>query len=141
MQACYGLFVFSMTTAPIKGINRQRVWRYARPNVLDTRAKGIFLGPGEDTITITGQISHDIAGHELSLDALALMGDEGKAWPLVKGTGQILGSFQLESIDETHRDLFPNGSPRAIDFSMSLTRVDDAITDALALVSAPLSLL
>jgi len=141
MQYAFGLFVFSSQTAPLAAASRRRNWRYARPAVHADRAPGKYLGPGDDALSFSGTISHDIAGQALSLDALDLLATEGKAWPLVRGDGQVLGSYQLESVEETQRELFPNGQPRAIDFTLSLMRVADEQTDALALITAPLALL
>lgn len=141
MLCVLGLFVFDLKTAPLNARNRATDWRHSRPDVIGSRAPSHFLGPGADVITLSGVISHDIAGTELSLDLLRKMGDTGEPYVLVYGTGQVQGMFEIDSISEGATAFFPNGKPRQIEFSLTLTRVGNEQADKLALVTAPLSLL
>ena len=90
---------------------------------------------------MTGIMAHDIGGKALSLDVLRAMADSGEAYVLVQGNGQVIGSFIIEDINEVSRELFANGTPRMIEFSITLSRVDDDLIDKLALITSPLSLL
>jgi hypothetical protein len=85
-----------------------------------------FVGKGDDTITVSGLIVPEISGQQLSLDALRLMGDSGKAWPLVEGTGRIYGLWVIENVQQTSTLFFKDGAPRRIEFSITLQRVDDS---------------
>ena len=51
------------------------------------------------------------------------MAAEGKAWPLVDGTGRVHGAFVITDIDEGLKEFFPDGTPRKIDFSIELLEV------------------
>lgn len=141
MQACLGLFVFSLNTLPLSNRERSTSWRHARSEPIGQRASSQFVGPGEDQITLTGQIAHDIAGSPFGLDILRAMADKGESHMLVLGTGQVLGAWTIESIQESSNSLFSDGMPRAIEFSISLMRTLDEQQDKLALYTSALSLL
>lgn len=83
-----------------------------------------FTGPGEDAITLGGLLVPEIAGRYGALDTLIEMADTGGNWPLVDGTGRVLGNFRIDQLDTTHRMVLAGGIPRAIDFQLRLTRVD-----------------
>jgi len=55
------------------------------------------------------------------------MANEGRAWPLIDGTGLILGMYVIEKVTHTHTEFFSDGQARKIDFSLSLKRVDDSV--------------
>lgn len=141
MQACLGLFVFSLTTAPLSDRQRSTNWRHARSEPIGQRATSEYIGPGEDRITLNGQITHDIAGTVVSLDVLRAMADTGEAYVYVLGTGKIEGAFTIENIEEGATRLFADGTPRLIDFSITLVRTTDDLIDKLALYTNALGLL
>ena len=141
MQACLGLFVFSLNTLPLSDRERSTTWRHARSEPIGKRATAQFIGPGEDRFTLNGQISHDIAGNTMGLELLRAMADTGESYVLVWGTGKVEGAFTIESINETARRLFPDGTPRAVEFSVELARTTDDQLDKLALFTNALALL
>ncbi len=141
MQACLGLFVFSLNTLPLSDRERSTTWRHARSEPIGQRATSQFIGPGEDRITVSGQLAHDIAGSQFGLNMLRAMADTGKSHVLVWGTGKVEGAFTVESINETSKRLFANGKPRAVEFSVELVRTTDDQLDKLALYTSALSLI
>ena len=83
--------MFSLSTTAYQQLQRQTAWRHpSNPRVGALPARQ-FVGKGDDTITLSELILPEISGQRLSLDALRLMADSGKAWPLVEGTGRIYG--------------------------------------------------
>ncbi len=126
MMMALGLFVFSLSTAAYQDFQRQTAWRHPSSNRVGAAPVRQFLGKGNDTITLSGLIVPELAGKRLSLDTLRLMGDSGKAWPLVEGTGRIYGLWIIESLSETNTLFFQDGAPRRIEFSLTLQRVDDS---------------
>ena len=64
------------------------------------------------------------------------MANSGKAWPMVEGSGRIYGLWVIESLTETKTIFFRDGTPRRIEFSITLKRIDD---DSLDLIGAGLS--
>ncbi|SVJ78444.1 putative prophage tail protein [Klebsiella pneumoniae] len=55
------------------------------------------------------------------------MADEGRAWPLLDGTGTIYGMYVINNISETGSLFFADGTARKIDFTLTLTRVDESL--------------
>jgi len=135
MMMSLGMFVFDLGNVPFQELERQSEWRHAANNRLGQRPRRQYLGPGEDSITLSGELRPEITGGSLSLDALRVMADTGKAWVLVAGTGRIYGLFIIESIKENNTDFFRDGTPRKISFSLSLKRTDNNSVDKLGQLS------
>jgi len=86
-----------------------------------------FLGEGETTRTLSGVLYPEITGGRLSLTAVELMADEGRALPLIDGTGMIHGMYVIDKVTRTDSELFSEGAARKIEFSLSLKRVDESL--------------
>lgn len=131
MMLSLGMFVFSLSTLAYQELQRQTNWRHASNNRVGAPPALQFVGRGEDTITLPGIILPELAGSVLSLDALRLMANTGKAWPMVEGTGRIYGLWVIESLSETKTVFFRDGTPRRIEFTLTLKRTDDDRIDLL----------
>jgi phage protein U len=125
MMLALGMFVFSLSTAAYQELQRQTDWRHASNSRIGAAPARQFVGRGEDAITLPGVILPELAGSTLSLDALRLMANTGKAWPVVEGSGRIYGLWVIESLSETKTFFFRDGTPRRIEFTLSLKRIDD----------------
>lgn len=124
MLAALGMFVFETDSALFDELARTRNWRHAKTDRFGARPASQFVGPGDDTVTLTGKIVPGIAGEYSSIAKLVDMADEGDALPLADGSGNILGQFTIESVDEKHGNLVDTGQARTVDFTLSLRRVD-----------------
>jgi phage protein U len=71
----------------------------------------------------------ELTGGDTALSLLKLMADQGKAWPLLEGTGMIYGFYAIESMDTTRCDFFSDGKARRIEFTITLKRTDDTLMD------------
>ena len=131
MMCALGMFVFSLSTAAYQELQRQTDWRHASNNRVGAAPARQFVGRGDDSITLPGIIFPELAGSALSLDALRLMANTGKAWPMLEGSGRINGLWVIESLSETKTIFFSNGTPRRIEFTLSLKRTDDDRIDLL----------
>ena len=127
MMLTLGLFVFQLQTVPYQSLQRDVDYRWPANNRVGLRPLPQFLGVNEEKITLSGVLMPEITGGKLSLLALNLMADEGKAWPLLEGSGTIYGMFVVNSVSETHTEFFSNGAPRKIEFTLTLTRVDESL--------------
>ncbi|MCC8422170.1 phage tail protein [Photorhabdus thracensis] len=125
MMAALGLFVFMLKTTPYQSLQHQQSWRYGFNNRVGARPTCQFMGPNNDTITLSGALYPEITGGRLSLLALQLMAESGKAWSFLDGSGTIYGMFIIASIDQTKSEFFTDGTARKIDFTVTLRRVDD----------------
>ena len=125
MMMALGLYVFGIYTIPYQQLQRQMSWRHPSVSRVGMRPARQFIGPGDDTITLSGVLYPELTGGKISLAALKAMADEGMAWPLIEGTGIFYGLFVIEELSQTDSTFFPDGAPRKIEFSLKLTRVDD----------------
>lgn len=142
MMMALGLFVFGLKTVPYQQLQRAAQWRHPSQSRVGQRPARQFIGPGEDTITLSGTLYPEVTGGKVSMEMLRYMADTGKAWPLIEGTGTYYGLFVIEGIDETGSFFFPDGAARKIDFTLKLARVDEEVPDIPgAITSKLLSLL
>ena len=125
MMMSLGMFVFSLPTLAYQDLARKTAWRHAESTRVGARAASQFVGPGPDTITLGGLLVPDVAGARSSIVELREMGDQGKAWPLVDGTGAVLGAWRIDDLSETQTVFFEDGVPRNTDFSLTITQVDE----------------
>lgn len=124
MMMCLGQFVFSLSTLAFTELQRQTNWRHAATSRVGTRAAHQYLGPGDDTITLPGTILPEF-GQRVSLDTIDQMADTGQAHVLVDGTGRVYGQFVITDKTETGSYFDQGGTPKRIEFSITLKRVDD----------------
>lgn len=134
MMMTLGMFVFGMQTLAYQEFQRQTDWRHSSKARIGARPARQFIGPGDDLITLPGVLLPELVGKTLSLDALRIMADTGKAWPLIEGTGRIYGIYVIESMSETKTLFFRDGAARRIEFSLKLARVDEGRIDLLGSV-------
>ncbi|EIZ77783.1 phage P2 GpU family protein [Novosphingobium sp. Rr 2-17] len=120
-----GMYLFEMGTLPFEDMQRKTDWQHARSARVGARDATQFTGPGNETISLSGAVYTELTDGRVSLDDLRAMADEGNAWPLVGGAGDVYGSFVITAIDERHAYLMSDGTPRRIDFGVDLLRVDD----------------
>ncbi len=125
MMMSLGTFVFSLSTLAYQQLQRQRSWRHATSERIGARPASQFLGPGEDSIELSGLLAPDLTGDPLSIDTLASMADEGRPYALVDGSGVVYGAYVVTSVNETQTLQFADGTPRRIEFQLSLQRVPD----------------
>lgn len=125
MMMSLGMFVFGLPTVTYQTLQRETNWRHASNSRVGARAGRQYIGPGDDTITLSGWVSPELVGDRASLDELRKMADAGLAYVLVDGTGIVHGVFVIERLSEGQTLFFFNGTPRRIEFSLVLERVDE----------------
>ena len=136
MMLALGMFVFSLSTLAYQELQRQTEWRHPSNSRVGAAPARQFVGRGEDIITLPGIIFPELAGTTLSLDALRLMANTGKAWPMIEGSGRIYGLWVIESLSETKTVFFRDGTPRRIEFTLTLKRIDDDQLDLIGAASS-----
>lgn len=129
MLMALGMFVFEARSVPYQQLQRSTEWRHASQSRVGDRPAYQFVGPGADTITLTGTLLPEFTGGRLDLDEIRDMADQGKAWPLVEGTGKQYGLWVITRVEETSSTFFRDGAAAKIDFTLTLEHVDDASTD------------
>lgn len=133
MMMCLGTFVFSLRDGAYEQLTRDLSWRHARTERVGARAASQYVGPGEDTVQLNGLIAPPLTGQYSSLATLQEMADTGQPWAMVAGDGTVLGAYAITSLKQTHSVFFPDGTPRKVEFQLSLERVpDEAVAEAQA---------
>lgn len=118
-----GMFVFGMDTLPYQALERTMRWRHEETERFLARAVSQYAGPGPDNITISGKLVPEIAGTYSSFGTITDMADTGGNWPLMDGTGSIWGNFRIDQLHLAYQNVMAGGVPRAMEFSLDLTRV------------------
>ncbi|WP_425891680.1 phage tail protein [Aeromonas veronii] len=125
MMMTLGWFVFMRSTVAPQSQQDEKSWRHPGNNRVGSRPSYQYLGPDDELSTLSGVLYPELTGGPVSLDMLNSMGDSGQAFPLIQGDGVMRGSFVIEGISTTRSEFFQDGSPRKIEFSIKLKRVDD----------------
>jgi len=128
MMLILGLFVFRLQTLPYQTMQRNVDYRWPSNSRIGLRPALQFLGVGEEKITLSGVLMPEITGGKVSMQLLDAMAVDGRAWPMLEGTGTIYGMFVVNSVSETRSEFFSDGSARRIEFSLTLTRVDESLS-------------
>lgn len=132
MLASLGLFVFETLGTAFDSVERKSSYRYATGNTVGIRPRMQYLGQDNDTITLPGTLYPEITDGHLSLDKLREMAATGELYALLDGTGYYYGMCYITEISETRTYLKADGTPRKIEFSVSLKLQDDLQRDDIA---------
>ena len=125
----FGPFVFGMATAAYDQLQRQMQFRHAATARVGLRDAYQNIGPGEEMLTLSGVIAPEVCGSLASITALQAVGDEGKAYVLVDGAGYVYGVYFIDSLQTTHTAILSDGTPRRVEFSLTLRRSDEQPED------------
>lgn len=125
MMMTLGFFIFSRFTLPYQNEGDEKQWRHPSNSRIGARPSYQFLGVGEQTKQLTGVLMPEVTGGTTNLKQLEDMADTGRAYPLIDGLGRMHGMFVINSISTGKAEFFSDGSPRRIEFTVQLTRVDD----------------
>ncbi|PKZ69079.1 oxidoreductase [Moraxella osloensis] len=135
MLASLGLFVFEPFKVAFDELQQKINYRYGTGNAVGVRPRMQYIGPDNDTISFSGVVYPELAGSNVaSIDELIAMGNTGKTYALLDGTGRFYGMFYIESINRNQSHLLTNGSPRKIGFDISLKLQDDNNREAVAVL-------
>jgi phage protein U len=128
MLASLDQFVFGLSTAAYVELQRRTSWKHRSTSRVGGRDARQFTGEGDDSITLSGLLAPDNKiGTLESLAELRKMADAGEAYVLVDGAGNVYGAFIIEGIDEGQSLHQKDGTPRRVEFTINLMRVDDGL--------------
>lgn len=128
MMMIYGMMPFMRRTLPYGELQHSIDYRWPSNSRVGQRPSSQFIGPGDEKITLSGELRPEITGGAVSLLTVKLLADEGMAWPLIGGSGTIFGMYVVENYSATHSEFFSDGSASKIQFTLSLKRVDESLT-------------
>ncbi|WP_416045247.1 phage tail protein [Edwardsiella ictaluri] len=124
MMMTLGLFVFSLKTLPYQDLQQSISWRHPTSSRVGKRPASQFIGVGDEAVTLNGVLLPELTGGRFTLFFLRKMADQGMGWPLIEGTGTMLGWFVIESVNITKSVFFRDGAARRIEFTLALKRID-----------------
>lgn len=90
MLMIYGLFVFSVETAPFERVERDTNWRWPSNNRTGADIVYQYTGRGEDSMRFTGVLMPEFSGGAMNLEMLRKMGDRGEPYLLMGGMGRFM---------------------------------------------------
>lgn len=126
MMMAFGMFVFSLPTIAYQTLRRKTDWRHASNARMGAAPGYQFVGPGDDSITLSGWVAPELIGSTGSLELVRRMAATGKAYILVDGSGMVYGSYVLTDMSEDQTLFYVTGQPRRVEFTLELRRVDDS---------------
>ena len=122
-----GQFVFALNTAPYQQLQHELKWRHPATARVGSSPARQFLGPDEESLTLSGVLIPELTGGMKALQRLREIADRGLAEPLVDGaTGDLVGQFVIDGLSQTRSLFLPSGEARRIEFSLTLKRADDS---------------
>ncbi len=117
-----GGYRFSLETAAYQELQRTTAYRWAAQPRLGRRPARQFVGAGDETVSLAGEIYPHYRGGLGQLDALCREAGVGEPLQLVTGGGEVLGLWVVERVEETQRLFLDDGRPRKISFRIELAR-------------------
>lgn len=125
MLMALGTYVFGIDSLLFNQLQRKRNWRHPSNDRVGASPASQFAGPGDDTVNLGGLLAPGQIGNAEALDDIATMAKAGQAYTLLDGEGYIYGAYVITDLDETKRNFLIDGQALAVDFTISLKRVDD----------------
>lgn len=117
-----GEFIFSRDTAAPQSLRRSSAFTWASQERFGRDPALQFTGPGADTIDLDGVIYPHYRGGLGQVDAMRKLAGKGRPQILVDGRGVVYGRWSILGVEETGSVFMSNGTPRKIEFRISLQR-------------------
>ena len=125
-MAILGMFVFTSSTIPYQDFDRSQAWRHPHQSVVGgALPPSQYTGQDPETVSISAELRPEVTGGDGSVSLLRQMAATGEPYPLILGTGRVLGSYVITSIKETQSQLMHDGKARAISLTIDLKKVSD----------------
>ena len=128
----YMIGAVSLDTTPfsIDEVDRNATADFAVKPVLGAAPRREFMGEGDDTIVLTGQILPSVIGGLTELETLHGFRRAGQRLPVMRGDGRMMGWFVITQVQEGHKNLLDGGVGFTLQHTVTLVKVDPAGTDA-----------
>ena len=135
-MAKLGAFMFGIDTAAFQQLQRTSVYRWEAKNRIGRKPAQQNVGQGADTITLNGVIYPHYRGGLGQIAAMRQQAANGEPLPLVyafETAGQFCGQWCITNIEESRTVFFDNGTPKRIEFGLTLVEYgEDAGVASLA---------
>jgi hypothetical protein len=117
-----GAFTFSINSAAYNAFSRSTAYRWYAQERFGQLPAQQYTGPGEDSITLAGEIYPDYAGGLHQIEYMRTEAGKGLPLLLVDGNGYVLRYWCIQSIEETKEAFLSNGVGRKMTFNLKITR-------------------
>ncbi len=116
-----GDYRFSLPTAAYQELKRTTPYRWAVQNRIGQRPALQYIGPGKETMDLSGDIYPLYKGGIGQLNKMRTEAGAGQPLILVDGQGNIWGKWCIEEIQETQTTFLPGGIPKKQSFNLRLS--------------------
>lgn len=120
-----GGFKFSLNTAAFTELQRSTSFRWPAQERVGQYDALQFTGPGDDRITLPGIVFPDWRGGFVQVENLRRLGTQGRPLQLILSTGQILGAWVIENVEEVQAFHNPDGTFRRQEFTVTIRKYSD----------------
>lgn len=120
-----GGFKFMVSTAAYQELQHSSEYRWGSQDVFGRKPVRQFLGVGDESITLNGVIFPEFKGGYDQMTTLRGQAAQGKPFLMTAGTGDILGLWVVEEIEEVNSVFAMRGKPRKIEFMIRLRKFKD----------------
>ncbi|MEL6477610.1 MAG: phage tail protein [Pseudomonadota bacterium] len=117
-----GAYRFQLLTAAFQDRTKNTTYRWSAQDRAGRSPALQFLGEGIETMDLQGRILPTFRGGLGQVRAMRAQAKTGEPLMLVDGLGFVYSRWVITQIRETETIFFPNGAPRLIEFSVSLSR-------------------
>ena len=108
-----------VSTSVYQRARRSTAWRWPALDLIGRRPARQWAGPGADQITLDGVVMPSFRGRDVARTLRALA-RSGEPQVVTAGTGEVWGSWCLESVEESRTGLFHDGAARRITWTLKL---------------------
>lgn len=115
-----GDYRFSLDTAAYDQLERTHAWRWATVERIGAKSAAQYLGEGDEAIRMSGAIYPHFRGGIGQVEKLRAQASTGAPLQLVDGKGLVWGFYVVTDVTERQTIFFGNGTPRRIEFEISL---------------------
>ena len=122
MMLALGPYRFSLNTSAYQSLKRSSEYRWPSTPRIGKEPLLQAIGPGCDHIDLDGVIYPHFRGGLGQINAMRDSAQRQEPLMLINGQGNVLGRFVITQIEESQNTFLADGTPRKIEFRMSLER-------------------
>lgn len=120
-----GGFKFSLNTAVFQTLERSTSYRWPAQERLGKFDALQYTGPGDDRIRLPGVVFPDWRSDASQLEQLRRLAGQGRPLRLILSSGQVLGLWVIENIEEGQAFYKPDGTFRRQEFTVHIRKFGD----------------
>lgn len=122
MMLALGPYRFSLNTSAYQSLKRSSEYRWPSTPRIGKEPLLQAIGPGCDHIDLDGVIYPHFRGGLGQINAMRDSAQRQDPLMLINGQGNVLGRFVITQIEESQNTFLADGTPRKIEFRLSLER-------------------